>query len=276
MSDGHDSRRPPISGRTALVTIIGHPIAQVRSPTTLNAELQRAGIDAVLLPLDLAPPALPAFLASLRDWRNSPGCIVTVPHKIPSAALVDELTTRATLLGAVNLIRRTSDGRLIGDMIDGLGFMAALKGSAFDARGKSVVVFGAGAVGRALLVSLAEAGARRIVFHDPDEARRRALRDLAAKAGVADRVETEGELDLGGFDLAVNATPVGMRGNERMAFDPALLPVSALVADVVTDPAETLLLKAARARGLRTQNGLAMSDAQVFMQMAHFGLGDTR
>ncbi|QCI65353.1 shikimate dehydrogenase family protein [Phreatobacter stygius] len=264
---------PALSGRTTVLTIIGHPIAQVRSPTTLNPEFRRSGVDAVLVPVDLEPAALPDFIRTLRGWRNAPGTIVTVPHKMPCASLVDDLTDRARLLGAVNLIRRRPDGRLAGDMSDGPGFLKALAAGGFDPAGKNAVVFGAGAVGRALLLSLTEAGVSRIAFHEPDDARREALAALAKAAGVADRLGTDVGADLGAYHLAINASPVGMGEDGRMPFDPTSLPRDALVADVVTEPVETPLLKAARAHGCRVQTGLAMSDAQVAMQIAFFDLG---
>jgi shikimate dehydrogenase len=208
----------------------------------------------------------------LRGWRNSPGCIVTVPHKSAAAALLDELTDRARLLGAVNMIRRTASGHLAGDMIDGLGFMEALARSGFDAKGKRAVVFGAGAVGRALLLSLTDAGVSRIAFHEPDDARRAALVELASAAGVGSRFSTDAAENLESADLAVNASPVGMNGDTAMAFDPARLPRHALVADVVTNPVQTPLLLASNAAGLRTQDGVAMSDAQLAMQLKYFGL----
>ncbi|MFO1159486.1 MAG: shikimate dehydrogenase [Reyranellaceae bacterium] len=262
----------PISGATQVLTILGHPTLQIRSTTTLNGELRRHGIDAVLVPVDLAPEAVPAFLEALRGWHNAPGCIVTVPHKSACAALVDATTDRARLLGAVNLIRRAEDGRLSGDMVDGLGFIAALRGNGFDPAGKNAVVFGTGAVGRAFLLSLTEAGVRRIAFSDPDAGRSAALMDLAREARVADRVSVGAVDDLGGFDLAVNASPVGMNGEDRMPFDPTRLPRHALVADVVTKPVETPLLRAAQKHGCRIQTGLEMSDAQAPMQLAFFGL----
>jgi shikimate dehydrogenase len=272
MSDPSVLRSGGISGRTKVVAIIGHPIGQVRSPTTSNAEYRRRGIDAVLVPVDLEPAAVPAFLEVLRHWLNSPGCVVTVPHKSACADLVDGLSERARRLGAVNLIRRTVEGRLEGDMVDGEGFMRALRHNGFDVSGKAAIVFGAGAVGRALLLSLGDAGVRRLVFSDPDAARVAQLRRLAAEAGLASLVSIGTPDDLREFDLAVNASPVGMGADGRAAFDPATLPAHALVADVVTEPVDTPLLKAAKARGLRTQIGHAMSDAQVDMQLAFLGL----
>jgi shikimate dehydrogenase len=263
-----------ISGRTTILSIIGHPVFQVRSPTTVNGEFARAGIDAALIPVDLEPSSLPSFVQVLRGWQNSPGCIVTLPHKTAVAGLVDELTGRAKLLNAVNIIRRTPTGHLVGDMIDGLGFVEALKRHGFEVKGKRVAVFGAGAVGRAMLLSLADAGAAGISFHEPDETRRAALLSLAAAAGIASRLSIEAQQNLESADLAVNASPVGMNGDDSMAFDPARLPSHALVADVVTNPVETPLLLAARAMGLRTQSGIAMADAQLRMQLRYFGFGE--
>src|SRR5262245_21723317 len=148
MTEATESRPRAISGRTKVVAIIGHPISQVRSPTTVNAEYARRGIDAVLVPVDVEPVAVPAFVEVLRHWRNAPGCVVTVPHKSACAGLVDGLSERARRLGAVNLIRRTAEGRLEGDMVDGEGFMLALRANGFEASGKTAIVFGAGAVGR--------------------------------------------------------------------------------------------------------------------------------
>lgn len=265
-----------ISGRTTVVAIIGHPIRRVRSPTTVNAELAKRGIDAALVPADLDPSVVPSFLEMLRHRHNSPGCIVTVPHKSVCAGLVDELTERSRQLGAVNLIRRTAEGRLQGAMIDGEGFLSGLRGNGFDPKGKKAIVFGAGAVGRALLLSLMEAGASRVVYSDPDTSRLGELQRLAEAAGIADRLSIGLSRDLREFDLAVDASPVGMGADSRSPFDPTGLAADAMVADVVTDPVETPLLTAARSRGCRVQNGLAMSDAQLYTQLPFLGLGRGR
>jgi shikimate 5-dehydrogenase len=139
------------TGRTRVLSIIGHPIKQVRSPIVVNTELARRGIDAVLVPIDIEASALGAFFTVLRAFENTPGAIVTIPHKIASVEYVDALSDRARLLGAVNMVRRLPGGRLEGDMSDGLGFLAAAAQQGVSARGKSVAVFGGGAVGRAML-----------------------------------------------------------------------------------------------------------------------------
>ena len=132
------------SGRTLVYPMIGHPTRQVKSPTTFNRYFREKQIDAVMVAIDVHPDAVACFFSLLRGWRNSPGCIVTIPHKQEAARQADELSPRARDLGAVNVLRRTREGRLVGDMVDGLGFLEALKAHGFDPKGKRVVVFGAG------------------------------------------------------------------------------------------------------------------------------------
>src|ERR1700689_4922619 len=102
------SARPGSAGRWASG---GSVASRVRAPTTVNAELARSRVDAVLIPVDLEPSSVPSFIDTLRGWQNSPGCIVTVPHKTEVAGLIDALTDRAKLLGAVNMVRRTPPGK---------------------------------------------------------------------------------------------------------------------------------------------------------------------
>ena len=260
------------TGRARVLSIIGHPIKQVRSPAALNAELARRGIDAVLVPFDIEAAALDAFFTLLRACENMPGAIVTIPHKIASAGFVDTLSDRAQLLGAVNMVRRHPDGRLEGDMVDGLGYLAALAQHGLSPRGKSVAVFGGGAVGRALLLALCEAGAARVAFHEPDAERRGALQLLAERAGVAKRITLDAIETYPDADIVTNASPLGMRPDDPLPFAPDRLKPGAHVTDVVTDPEISPLLAAARACGLTVQTGRAMAEAQRDIQLAFFGL----
>ena len=132
------------TGRTRVLSIIGHPIKQVRSPIVVNTELARRGVDAVLVPIDIETSALGAFFTVLRAFENTPGAIVTIPHKIASVGYVDALSDRARLLGAVNMVRRLPGGRLEGDMSDGLGFLAAAAQQGVSAQEVGGRVFGGG------------------------------------------------------------------------------------------------------------------------------------
>ena len=138
------------SGRTLVYPMIGHPTTQVKSPGTFNNYFREKGIDGVMFTIDVHPEDVNHFFSLLRGWRNCPGCIVTIPHKQEAARQVDELSSRARDLGAVNVIRRTGEGRLVGDMVDGLGFIEALRTKGFDPKGKRAVVFGAGGAGAPL------------------------------------------------------------------------------------------------------------------------------
>lgn len=260
------------TGKARVALTIGHPIAQVRSPSAVNAELARRGLDAVLVPMDVEPPDLAAALGIVRRWRNCSGAIVTVPHKIPAAAMVERLSPRAELLGAVNIVRRAADASLEGDMVDGDGFLAALAATGGTAHGASVVMFGGGGVGLALLLALIHAGARTIAIHEPNEERRQALVRVAARIGASDRLSLDAMAALPSADIAINATPLGMSPGDPLPFDPRLLQKGAHVADVVTSPEVTPLLREALACGLSIQTGRAMAEAQMPAQIQYLGL----
>jgi shikimate dehydrogenase len=260
----------PISGSTRCLALIGHPVDQVRSPPAFNRWFAERNIDAVIFPVDLAPSRLPDFFAMLRGWHNCIGLSVTMPHKAAALALVDDCTPRARQSGALNIVRREADGRLVGDMVDGLAFVSALRQQNFDPAGRRCAVIGAGGAGRAIAHALAEVGAASLAVVDIDSvAQERLLADLRrahARIRVSDRV-VAGELDL-----LVNASPLGMRADDPLPFDPDGLAPGALVADVVTKPAMTRFLLRAAERGRAVQTGHAMADAQLPLQMTHFGL----
>lgn len=127
---------PEITGKTVFIPLIGHPVEQVKSPGPVNAWFSDNDVGAVLIPVDIFPEKVPAFLDAIRGTPNCPGVSVTMPHKQAACAGVDELTERARRAEAVNIIRRNADGTLVGDMVDGDAMVAALakNGSASAAR----------------------------------------------------------------------------------------------------------------------------------------------
>ncbi|PLL55993.1 shikimate dehydrogenase, partial [Klebsiella michiganensis] len=133
-----------VSGFTQVVAVIGHPITQVKSPENFNRYFADQQMDSVMIPVDIAPQAVADYLQALRGWHNMSGVLVTVPHKQRAAALVDELTPRAQHLNAVNVIRKLADGRLQGDMLDGVGFQLAAEAHGFNAAGKKALLSGCG------------------------------------------------------------------------------------------------------------------------------------
>jgi shikimate dehydrogenase len=263
------SRRPAVDGATRLLGIVGHPIAQVRSPEVWNGVLQFHGLNTVCLPFDVLPENLAAFLAGMRGVHNLIGMIVTIPHKPACAGLVDALTPRAAMVRSVNFIAIGADGRWTGDIVDGLGFVANLKAHGADPQGRRALLVGTGGVGTAIAFALMEAGVAELVVHDTDTARSKAL---AARLAAAGRPVRAGIPDPAGFDLVVNASPMGMRDDDPLPLDAARIAPGSIVADVVVR--ETELLRRAAARGCRTIDGTGMMEQQVAMMAGQLGLGD--
>ncbi|AYC32474.1 shikimate dehydrogenase [Pseudomonas cavernae] len=254
-----------IRGSTELVAIVGSPIAQVKSPENFNTWFANHGQNLAMIAIDLQEAALDAFLASLRGWQNLRGCVVTVPYKQTLVDRLDGLSERAAALRSVNVIRRESDGRLLGDNVDGEGFLNAARQHDFQAKGKSALVIGSGGVGSAIAYSLCQAGVRRLVIADVSSERAGTLAELLRSAFPALEIGTEYR-SLDGFDLLVNASPVGMGGTGELPLPAELLDslqAATLVADVVTSPEITPLLAFARSRGCRIQTGAQMAFAQL-------------
>lgn len=259
------------SGRTLVYPMIGHPVAQVKSPATFNRYFREKRIDAVMVTIDVHPADVGHFFALLRGWQNCPGCIVTIPHKQEAARQADDLSPTARDLAAVNVIRRTGHGRLAGDIVDGLGFLEALRTHGFDPRGKSAAVFGAGGAGGAIGYAIAGAGAANLTVVDVDRVRQDRLIALIASRYPSVAL-SDGLSPLAGIDLAVNATPLGMNGDTRTPFPIDTIGPSTFVADVVTEPDVTPWLRGAQERGCRTQTGYEMTLGQFAMMARHMGI----
>lgn len=259
------------SGRTLVYPMIGHPTTQVKSPTTFNRYFRKKGMDGVMITIDVPPSEVAHFFSLLRGWQNCPGCVVTVPHKQEAALQVDELSRRAHDLGAANVIKRTERGRLIGDMVDGLGFLEALRRHRFDIKTKRAVVFGAGGAGSAIAYSVAEAGASELVVIDTDRTRQERLLRLIA-SHYPSVVLSHKLCSLAGFDLAVNARPLGMNDDPRTPFPLDSLQPGTFVADVVTEPDITPWLEGAKRRGCSIQTGYEMTLGQFVLMGRHMGI----
>ncbi len=265
-----------ITASTQLLAIIGSPIGLVRSPENFNRWFAQAGVDIALFPADVEPTRVAHFVELARGMRNLRGFIVTMPYKRVVATLVDELSPRAAAIGSVNVVRREADGRLAGDIVDGLGFIAAARRHAFDPAGRRAALIGAGGVGTAIADALCEAGLAELALADVDSAQADTLARMLSERHPAVKIVV-GVTSLADCDLLVNATPVGMGGEDAMPVEVARLaelPRCALVADVVTAPAVTPLLARAFENGCRIQTGPEMARAQVGTIGLFIGLMD--
>ncbi len=256
-----------LSGATRLHYIVGDPIAQVKSPSGVSAELQARGLNALCVPAHVAPADLADWARGVSLARNVDGIIVTIPHKFASFGLCASTTERSAFLGAVNVMRRRPDGGWHGDMCDGLGFVAAMREKGCEPGGRRALLVGVGGAGSAIAHALVEAGVSELALFDADETRRRTLADrLAALGRCPVRV---GSTDPSGFDLVLNATPMGMREGDPLPVDVARLTPAMFVGCVITQPAVPPLIAAARERGCATMVGTDMF-ARVRDRMIEF------
>ena len=263
------SRRPLIDGATRILGIVGHPISQVRAPEVWTGLFHLHGLNLVCIPYHVLPEDLPTFFAGMRTMKNLAGMIVTIPHKPASVGLVDDLTERAEIVRSVNFIAIGEEGRWLGDITDGFGFVENLKTNGLDPRGKRTLLVGTGGVGTAIAFALADGGVSELVVFDKDTDRSRNLAERLAARGYPVRA---GHPDPSGFELVVNASPVGMADGDPLPVDAERIEPGSVVADVIVH--ETELLRRAAALGCRTIDGTGMMDHQLAAMAAHLGLAD--
>ncbi|TPN52232.1 shikimate dehydrogenase [Mesorhizobium sp. B1-1-7] len=248
--------------------VTGHPIKHSRSPKIHGHWLAKHGIDGSYEAIDVAPHDFAEFLATLQA-NGYRGGNVTIPHKEAAFALAGRRDQAAEEIGAVNTLW-FEDGTLWGGNTDGHGFAANLDDHAPGWASKgSAVVLGAGGASRAVIHALKERGISDIRIVNRTLARAVELRDRFGAGVSAHGMAETGEL-LADAGLLVNTTALGMVGNEGLAADPTLLPSHAIVTDLVYVPLETPLLAAARARGLKTVDGLGMLLNQAVPGFEHW------
>lgn len=252
---------PGITGRTRLYVIVADPIAHVKAPELLAPIFAEAGHDGVCVPLHVGAADLPGMVAALRTAQNLGGFPVTVPHKEAMALLCDELTPPAREAGAVNAVRRDPDGRLIGAMFDGEGFVAGLAAAGHGVAGKRIFIAGAGGAASGIGFALARHGAAAITFANRTVSKAQALA-ARIRASFPDCAVTTGSAPTG-HAIAVNTTSLGLRPTDALPIDVAALDPATLAVEIIMDPADTEFLKAARARGLPTHPGRPMLDQQI-------------
>ncbi|WP_427857118.1 shikimate dehydrogenase [Devosia litorisediminis] len=236
--------------------VIGHPINHSRSPLIHGNWLAQHAIAGSYEAIDVAPADLPAFFQRLRSGEFAGGN-VTIPHKEAVFALCDSIDPLATTIGAVNTLV-VNNGQVHGTNTDYLGFLGNLDAGApgWDRAGRPAIVMGAGGAARAILVALKS---RNIPVHLLNRTRATADK-LAREIGGAITAGALGDFNAlaPGAGLVVNTTSIGMHGTRFKDLALDHLPDDALITDIVYVPLVTPLLADARARGLRTVDGLGM------------------
>jgi shikimate dehydrogenase len=261
-----------ISGKTTLIAHLGYPTEAFKAPMIYNPWFDKQGIDAVVVPMGVKPDAYAAVLRSLFQLTNIRGALVTMPHKIATVALMDEVTPTARIAGACNAILLRPDGTLLGDQFDGAGFVRGVERKGRLFKGTRVLVSGTGGVGSAIAASIAAAGAAEIALFDVSDASARALAGRLRAHYPSLTVRT-GSTDPAGFDVVVNATPLGMKEGDPLPFDVDRIAPDTFVGEVVMKSEYTPLLQAAKAKGCAVQVGTDMLFEMIPAYLEFFGFG---
>jgi shikimate dehydrogenase len=261
-----------ITGKGRVIAHLGYPTASFKAPMIYNPWFEHRGIDAVVVPLGIRVEDYETMFPALFRITTMHGALVTMPHKVTTTRLVHELTTTATIAGSCNAVLKRPDGTLLGDMFDGAGFVRGVQRKGTRVEGARALVVGSGGVGSAIAASLAAAGLAAIGVFD--------VHAVAADA-LAERLRTHypslevatGSKDPAGYDIVVNATPMGMNPGDALPIDIDRVAPGTFVGEVVMKEEFTPLLRAASAKGCPVQVGTDMLFEMIPAYLEFFGLG---
>lgn len=257
-----------ISGHTGLLALIGSPVGHSGSPAMYNYSFEKLGLDYAYVAFDIKEDQVKDYIQAMK-LLNMKGGNVTMPDKTEAAKYMDELSPAAQIIGAVNTIVN-DNGKLVGHITDGEGFVNNLKDHGIDIKGKKITIAGGGGAATAMQVQCALDGAREItIFNKKDAFFERTLQTAekikAAVPGIVVNVYDIDDIakmteEIKGSDIFANATIVGMKPMEDLSVvkDLSALRPGLVVADAVYNPIETKLLKDAKAAGCTCVGGKGM------------------
>jgi shikimate dehydrogenase len=259
-----------IDGNTELIAHIGYPTHSFKSPLIYNPYFEKEGINALVVPMGCRAEHYPAFLKSVFQLTNIRGALITMPHKVTTVGLLDSVTPTVKVAGACNAVKLDAQGRLVGDMFDGAGFVRGVQRKGFNLSGKRVLVVGTGGVGSAIAASLAAENIAAITLFDVNTASCEGLAQRLVNEYPQIQVKT-GSNDPDGHDLVVNATPMGMNEGDPLPMDVLRIAPETFVGEVVMRTEMTAFLLAAQERGCRVQVGSDMLFEQIPAYLEYFG-----
>jgi shikimate dehydrogenase len=263
-----------ITGETILIAHLGYPTKSFKAPMIYNPYFDKIGLNAVVMPMGVKAEDYPEVLKAVFRLTNIRGALVTMPHKVTTVGLMDEVSTTARIAGACNAIVRRPDGALAGDMFDGEGFVRGVVRKGRTMKGASALVVGSGGVGSAIAASLAAAGVARLGLFDAFAGSAEAL-GSRLKAHYPELELATGSNDPSGWEIVVNATPIGMNDGDPLPIDVERLSTSTFVGEVVMKQEMTPFLRAAQAKGCAIQIGVDMLFEQIPAYLEFFGFPTT-
>ena len=256
-----------ISGHTGLLGFFADPASHSRSPLMYNTAFEKLGMDYVYLAFQIDRTTLPDAIQSMRTFRMR-GANVSMPNKTVVGQYLDELSPAAQMCGAVNTIVN-DNGKLIGHITDGIGYMQSLKDNDIDVIGKKMTIAGAGGAATAIEIQAALDGVKEMsIFNIKDKFWENAERTVEKIRANTDCIVNLYDLDdkeklreeIEDSYLFAQATGVGMKPMEGQSVvpDKSFFRPDLIVTDTIYAPRETALLKMAKEAGCKTMNGLGM------------------
>lgn len=261
-----------LSGKTTLIAHLGYPTEAFKAPLIYNPWFEKKGIDAMVVPMGVKAEDYPVSLRQIFKFSNVLGALVTMPHKVTTMTLADEATITAKIAGAANALIKRADGSLLADQFDGAGFARGVARKGFKTKGSRILIVGTGGVGCPIAASLAADGAASISLFDVNTASAEGL-GSRLKTYYPDMEVNVTSNDPAGYDLVVNATPLGMKPDDPLPFDVTRLSPSTFVGEVVMKKEVTPMLRAAAERGCNYVVGTDMLFEMIPAYLEFFGFG---
>lgn len=255
-----------INGATEVMAIIADPVYQASTPGLANALLADKKLNQVLVPLHVKTQGLSGVINSLRHVNNFVGAVVSMPHKTDIIKLLDELTPEAKEVGACNVIRRNKDGKLIGTMLDGEGFVKGLLNSGHLVKGKNIFLVGSGGAASGIAFAVARHGAGRLKIYN--RTRDKANKLIANLNACFPNLNIEYSDKISADDqIIINGTSVGMKENYGLPISLSEVAESSVVADVVITPELTTFLNEAKKNNCIIHKGKPMLEGQISLMI---------
>tara|TARA_B100000212_G_scaffold9674_1_gene7168 strand:+ start:4355 stop:5041 length:687 start_codon:yes stop_codon:yes gene_type:complete len=223
-----------------------------------------------MVPLHVPASGLSDFIKGLKMMPNFGGMSITLPHKVPIMEFCDEIGHQGKLVGAVNYAAFDKNRRLIADNCDGRGFVSGLLAAGYQVAQRKILMVGAGGAARAIAFSLADSGVSHLSIANRTKSTAKELANSVSDAYPNVKIDCASS-DPRGFDIVVNTTSLGLNESDNLPFDPELLISSQIVAEIIMNPEETRILKAAKKVGCNIHYGRPMFDHQVAIQAKLFG-----
>jgi len=258
-----------VNGKTRVYGIVGDPIEQVRSPEMVTWEMQKRDHNAVLIPMHIARDEFDSVMPHIMRMRNLDGLIFTIPFKAQAIALAKTLGPQASQIGAINALKKHSNGAWSGEIFDGIGCVEAFKQRGITLQDKRLQLIGLGGAGSAICVALAYEKPKLLRLFDIN------AQTTERMAKMVNTISPQTVVEVGlplaeGIDILLNASPVGMLSDARLPLAVEQFKKELIVFDAIVMPENTPLLSLAQDCGCQVVRGREMMLGQISKIVDYF------